>query len=349
MDRILIYCQILLGLLGVLGVTNHSPNMFLEQVIYIIIAFLMIAIISYIPPKSLAKISPFFYLFSIGLLIVVLFIGVSTPGQHAQRWIPIGPFTLQPSELAKVAVVAYLASFFYNHRSNLDNWALWRPMLIIGIASGLILVETDFSTAIFVFLLAVLIMAIAGTNFLRLIGISLFAGVIAIFVLAPMLNKYDHVMNRITVFFNADADVDASYQPRVAKRSIEQAGFTGLGPGIPVRVPAAHTDMVSVSIWQAIGLSGILSLVVIYFIIAIRGMQIASLKPGPGSLLSAGAVTYISGQAILNLLVSAGLLPITGVVLPFVSHGVNNLLSVSIALGFIQSNYRAARKQGLVK
>ena len=349
MDRLLIFSQILLGILGALGVSNYAPDKLSEQLIYVFVAFVIIAIISYIPPKTIAKISPYFYSFSILLLILVLIIGVSTPGQHAQRWIPIGPFTLQPSELAKVAVVAYLATFFHNHSDSQQGWALWRPMFIIGIASGLILVETDFSTAIFVFLLAILIMAIAGTNFLRLLGIALVAAVIAVFVLAPVLNKYDHVMNRLMVFFNADSDSDESYQPRMANRAIEHSGITGLGPGIPVRVPAAHTDMVSVSIWQAIGLSGILSLVVLYFVIAIRGMQIASLKPGPGSLLAAGAVTYISGQAILNLMVSAGLLPITGVVLPFVSHGFNNLLSVSIAMGFIQSNYRAARRQGLIK
>ena len=344
MDLLLILAQLTLGTLGVLGVTSRDPGLIGEQLAYIIIAFLITAFISYIPPKRLAWLSTPAYFFSLALLILVLFIGVSTPGQHAQRWIPIGSFTLQPSELMKVAVITYLASFLHKH---LGNWTLWKPMVVIGLASGLILLETDVSTALFIFVLAIVILMVANTNLFRLFAIATSAAIIALALFFVVLKDDSHVIRRLDVFMhqNQSTDSDLDYQPRMAKRAIKNSGITGLGPGVPIFVPAAETDMISVSIWQSLGITGILSLIAMYVMIYIRGFQIASFDKGPGSLLAAGAVIYVVGQAVLNLLVSAGRLPITGVVLPFVSHGVNNMLSVSIAMGFIHSSFRETRKK----
>ncbi len=342
MDLLLILAQLTLGMLGVLGVTSRDPGLIGEQLTYILIAFFITAFISYIPPKRLVWLSTPAYFFSLALLILVLFIGVSTPGQHAQRWIPIGSFTLQPSELMKVAVITYLASFLHKH---IGNWTLWKPMVVIGLASGLILLETDVSTALFIFVLAVAILMVANTNFFRLFAIAASAAIIAVALVFVVLKDDSHVSKRFDVFLHQSSDSDLGYQPRMAKRAIKNSGITGLGPGIPIFVPASETDMISVSIWQSLGITGILSLIAMYVMIYIRGFQIASFNNGPGSLLAAGAVIYVVGQAVLNLLVSAGRLPITGVVLPFVSHGVNNLLSVAVAMGFIHSNFRNSRKK----
>ncbi len=124
------------------------------------------------------------------------------------------------------------------------------------------------------------------------------------------------------------------------------AGFIGIGPGTPVRVPEAETDMIAVAIGQALGLVGIATLIFLYVLIGGRGIRIAAARPGPGSLLAAGATTYICGQAALNLLVASGLFPITGIPLPFVSYGLNSLVSVSLAMGFIHASYRQARAEG---
>lgn len=342
MDLLLILAQLTLGMLGVLGVTTRNPGLIAEQLSYILIAFVITAVISYIPPKRLTWLSTPAYFISLALLGLVLFIGVSTPGQHAQRWIPIGSFTLQPSELMKVAVILYLASFLHKH---IGNWTLWRPMAVIGVASGLILVETDVSSALFIFVLALAILVVANTNIYRLFAIAASAAFIALAMFFVVLQEDSHVSRRWDVFIHHSNDSDLDYQPRMAKRAIKNSGLTGLGPGIPIFVPASETDMISVSIRQSLGITGILSLIVMYMMIYIRGLQIASFDEGPGSLLAAGAVIYVVGQAILNLLVSAGWLPITGVVLPFVSHGVNNLLSVSIVMGFIHSSFRASKKR----
>jgi cell division protein FtsW len=130
--------------------------------------------------------------------------------------------------------------------------------------------------------------------------------------------------------------------------ALARAGVTGLGAGEPVRVPEAETDMVAVAVGQSLGIMGILALVTLYIVLVGRGLRVAASLSGPGSLLAAGASAYIGGQACLNLLVAAGLLPITGVPLPFVSFGLNSMLSVSIAMGFIHTAYRQARSEGAV-
>jgi cell division protein FtsW (lipid II flippase) len=114
----------------------------------------------------------------------VLVAGVSPDGLQARRWLPLGPVTFQPSELMKVVVVAYLAAFFHNH---LGDWHIWRPMLVIGVAAGLIVAQPNVSTALFLFALAFAIMIAAGTSLQRLLAIGTAAAVVAVVVGAPYL------------------------------------------------------------------------------------------------------------------------------------------------------------------
>ncbi|HEX7023130.1 MAG TPA: FtsW/RodA/SpoVE family cell cycle protein, partial [Trueperaceae bacterium] len=163
----------------------------------------------------------------------------------------------------------------------------------------------------------------------------------------PYLSQYSYIGERIAGFRDLWGEQThaqtLSYQALQARRTLVRAGLFGIGPGRPVAVPEADTDMVAVSVAHSLGLVGIFALFVAFFVIAGRGIRIASSLSGPASLLAAGATTYICGQAALNLLVASGLLPVTGIPLPFVSFGLNSLLSVSIAMGFIHSAYRSVR------
>ncbi len=350
MDSLLIFTQLLLSALGVLGVATGSGD-FLhlrEQLINIAIALLITFIVSRLSPKTIVKLSPLAYASVLVMLVLVLIIGLSPDGSDSKRWLslPFG-FTIQPSELMKVTVIAYLTAFFYNH---LGRWELWRPVMVIGVATALIMLEPNVSTTLFIFALAFIIMLAAGTSFARLLSISASAALIAAVIAVPYLSQYPYVLERFSIYFSKDKKAiaqEGGYQASQAERTLDRAGFFGIGPGRPVRVPEAHTDMVAIPIGQALGLTGIASLIIAYMIIAIRGIRIASLHHGPGSLLAAGATAYICGQAALNLLVSSGIFPITGVVLPFVSHGLNNLISVSIAMGFLHSAYRQFKKEGI--
>jgi cell division protein FtsW len=347
-DPILLSLQVLLGALGVLGVAAAEPGEMLAQALRFTIAMGLTVVVARFKPMHIVRAAPTFYVAVMAMLVAVLVIGISPDGSTARRWLGIGSFfTIQPSELMKVAVIAYLTAFFYNH---LGNWQIWRPMIVIGLAAALVVMQPNFSTALFLFALSFAIMLAAGTSLTRLLSISLSAAMLAAVIGGPYLAQYSYLQNRITGFVDLWGDqVDVqgtSFQASRARVALAQAGIVGIGPGRPVRVPEASTDMVAVAVGQSLGLVGMVTLVLAFVFLVARGLRIAAAVRGPGALLATGACAYVGGQAALNLLVAAGLLPVTGVPLPFVSYGFNSLLSVAIAMGFVHSAFREARSQG---
>lgn len=347
MDTLLIFSQLILGMLGVLGIATSeaSTSLIIRHTLAVLAGLGVSFVVSRLSPEKIIKWAPLAYIFTLLLLGLVLFIGITPEGSEGKRWIYLGFFSLQPSELTKVAIIAYLTAFFYNH---FGNWQLWRPMLLVGAAVGLILLEPNFSTSLFIFYLALSVMLLSGTSLFRLFSIATASALIASIVALPLLSKYSYALERAMGFFNHNPEniYSSGYQAYSANLTLREAGFFGVGPGTPMRVPEAHSDMIAISVAQALGLTGIITLIVVFVFIAVRGLRIAAISKGPGSLLAAGATSYICSQAALNLLVASGLLPITGVVLPFVSHGLNSLISVSIAIGFIHSAYRHSIAEG---
>lgn len=341
MDPLLLTAQLLLGALGVLGVTAAAPEMGLEHGLRVLGALLVTALVARVPVRRIVRASPWIYGGVLLLLGLVLIVGVSPAGSDSKRWLLLAGISLQPSELMKVAVIAYLAAFFHNH---LGNWEIWRPMVVVGVAAGLIVAEPDVSTAVFLFALAFAVMLAAGTTLVRLFSISFAAALIALVVGAPYLSQFGYLSERIAGFrdlWGAQTETQGtSYQAYRAREELASAGVVGIGAGRPVRVPEAETDMVAISIGRTLGLVGLGTLVALYLVVASRGLRIASARSGPGSLVAAGATAYVCGQAALNLLVASGLFPVTGIPLPFVSYGLNSLLSVAIAFGFLHAAHR---------
>lgn len=343
MDPLLLISQLVLAALGILGVTAARPEQGLEHALRALFAILLTVVVARIPVRRIVGASPWLYGGALLGLILVLFIGTSPEGSDSRRWLLVGSVALQPSEAMKVAVIAYLAAFFHNH---LGDWQIWRPMLVVGLAAGLIVAEPDVSSALFLFALAFAVMLAAGTTLTRLLSISTAAAIIAVVVGAPYLSQFGYLSDRLTGFqdlWGAQAELQGdSYQAYRAREALASAGLVGIGAGRPVHVPAAETDMVAISVGRTLGLVGLATLVLVYLLIASRGLRIAAARAGPGSLLAAGATAYVCGQAALNLLVASGLFPITGIPLPFVSYGLNSLLSVAVALGFLHAAHREA-------
>lgn len=351
MDPLLLAAQVTLGALGVVGVAASNPDAALNHFSRILIALVITMIVSRVSPMRVVRWSPTIYLSVLALLILVLFIGVTPTGSDAKRWLDLGIFILQPSELMKVGVIAYLTAYFHNHRG---RWQILRPILVVSLAVALIGAEPNVSTALFIFLLGLAIMIAAGTTLVRLIGISVAVVVFSAVTAVPyLLHEFPYIGERVTSFFDGGstqaAAQDEAYQANQAQRYLNEGGLFGRGVGEPNYLPARDTDMIAVSIGHALGLVGTVTLFALYLVIALRGVQVASSISGPGALLAIGATTYICGQAALNLLVAAGLLPITGVPLPFVSYGFNSLISVGIAMGFLQSAYRSSRVQAALE
>jgi cell division protein FtsW len=347
MDPLLVTLQLLLGAFGVLGVATAVPGDALDQALRFGAAFALTLVVARVPPRVVVRFAPALYAVALALLVLVLFVGLAPSSGNAQRWLPLGPVTFQPSELMKVAVIAYLAAFFHNH---LGDWQIWRPMVVVGVAAGLIVLQPNVSTALFVFVLAFAIMIAAGTSLQRLVSIGTAAALIAVAIGAPYLSRLDYLGDRLRGFADALAGrpdlADVGYQAERARQALARAGAFGVGPSRPISVPAGETDMIAISIGQALGLVGLSVLVVAFVLLVARTFRIAAAARGPAALLAAGAGLYVAGQASLNLLVAAGLLPVTGVPLPLVSYGFNSAFSVSIALGFVHSAFREARARG---
>ncbi len=348
MDRLLLTIQVMLGALGVVGVSARAPGLGFEQLTRVGLALLVTLLVSRLKARHVVKLSPYAFLLLLGLLALVLAVGVSPPGSDSKRWLMLGPVSFQPSEFMKVAVIAYLASFFHNH---LGDWQIWRPMVVIGVTAALVVVEPDISTAAFIFLLALAVMVAAGATLTRIVAISVSAGIVAGLVVSPFLGEYQYWGDRIAGFLDMwgpqAQTADLSYQATVAERAVQRGGLLGIGVGRPVNVPEADTDFVAVSIHQALGFVGIASLLLLYGLLAWHGLEVARRVKGPAALLAAGAPTYIVGQAGLNLLVASGMAPVTGIPLPGVSYGLNSMMSVAVAFGFIHLAARQARAEAL--
>lgn len=349
MDPVLLTIQALLMALGILGVATGEPAVTVEHAVRAAFCLVLTVVVSRIRPAHVVRLAPFAYVTLLILLVLVLFIGLSPEGSDSRRWIELpGGFTLQPSELMKVAVIAYLAAFFHNH---MGNTPAWRPTLVIGIACGLILLEPDLGTSVFIFLMALGIMFAGPVPLRKIIAVSTFALVVGTVVGSLFLSDFGYIQNRVASYFDVLGEQTEaqgiSYQAVQAQRAVMAAGVVGIGPGRPMTVPEAETDMVAIAVTQSLGVVGIATTITLFVLFGIRGMRIAASITGPGSLLAAGATLYICGQAGVNLAVASGLLPVTGIPLPFMSYGLNSLLSVCIAAGFIHSAYRQARRTPL--
>ncbi len=345
MDRLLFSIQLLLAGLSVVGVAAAAPDLAGEQITRLLGAIFLTVIVARFKARAIVKLSPYVFVFLLALLAMVLVIGVSPTGSDSRRWLWLGPVSLQPSEFMKVAVIAYLAAFFHNH---MGNWEIWRPMMVIGVTAALIALEPDLSTAAFIFVLALSVMAAAGATLARIASISVAAVVVAALLAGPFLGQFSYWGERLVGFQDQwgaqELTASSSYQAMTADRAAARGGLIGIGAGRPVVVPEAHTDFVSVSVHQALGYLGLLTLASLYALLAWHGLRVARSVDGPAALLAAGATTYIVGQAGLNLLVASGLAPVTGIPLPGVSYGLNSLLSVGIAFGFLHSASRQGRE-----
>lgn len=346
-DRLLLSIQVTLGVLGIVGVTAAKPEEALPQALRVVAALAITLIVGRLRAKHVVKLSPYAFVALLVALVLVLVVGVSPAGSDSKRWLLIGGFSVQPSELMKVAVIAYLAAFFHNH---LGNWEIWRPMLVIGVTAGLIVIEPDLSTAAFVFVLAVAIMIAAGATLGRVIAIMFTAAVTASLLAGTVLSQFTYIGERMVGYFDRwgtqSQAADLSYQALRALAAIGRGGLLGVGAGRGVPVPEAETDFVAVSIAHSLGFLGVITLIALYALLAWYGFSIARSVTGPAALLAAGATAYVCGQAGINLLVASGMFPVTGMPLPGVSYGVNSQISVAIAFGFLHLASRQAREAG---
>jgi cell division protein FtsW len=282
------------------------------------------------------RFTPAILALSLFLLVVVLGVGTSVNG--SSRWIGSGFLQIQPSELAKVALVLYAADLLARKPKRVRSIEGLMPfLLVVGAASLLIVAEPDLGTALVVAFAVAATLVAAGARIrdLALIGLALGCFALLMTVVEP------YRMARLTGFLNPGADATgAGFQAAQAKIALGSGGLFGVGIGNGVQkafyLPEAHTDMISAVIGEELGLVGILGVVGLFSIFGYAGLQVAKrARDSYGKLLVAGLTSLILVQATINLFAVMGLAPLTGVPLPFVSYGNSSLLATLFAVGLI--------------
>lgn len=285
----------------------------------------------------LRKKAPALIVASLVLLFLVLFIGASAKG--AKRWIAFGPVTFQPSELAKLAVVLYVAALMYKRPRLLrDIRSLALPVLGLPLlACLLILVEPDMGTAITIVLTVAGMLVVGGVRSkdLAILGAGAGAAGFLFVAMAP------YRMARMTAFINPQADPqDSGFQIIQSMVALGSGGLFGVGIGQSIQkfnyLPEAHTDMILSIIGEEAGLMGVLLVVILFAAVAYMGYRIA-LKCDNlfGKYVAAGITSLLVSQAAVNLCAVTGLLPLTGIPLPIISYGGSSLVVILSGIGIL--------------
>jgi cell division protein FtsW len=281
------------------------------------------------------------------LLTFVPGIGVSKNG--ASRWIRLGAWTYQPSELVKLALPLYLAHIFAKKKDNLDSFSsgILPPVMITALFFVLIYLQNNFSTAVFVSVNALIIFFLAGVR-LR----YFFAALVMLLPLSSLLVlTKEHRLRRLISFIRPDWEPQgAGYQVRSSLLTITSGGFWGKGVGQGTRkiasVPEIHSDFIFSAFAEEAGFFGVLLVFALFAVFALRSYRAAL---GTDSmfrrLLCCGLTTMILSQALLNIAVVAGSLPATGIPLPFFSAGGSSLATTLIMTGLIVNVSRRTGKK----
>ncbi len=255
----------------------------------------------------------------------------------------------QPSEIAKVATVFYLAVWLSRRKTRLGSWrdGAMPLAVLVGVTAALVLVEPDMSAAMTIFALGMILYFLAGGSIRQLVLFSL----AALLAGGVLLLLYPVGAERMSSFLAGLRDPHrASYQIRLAIAAISRGGWLGVGPGqseIKLRgLPLAHTDSVFAVVAEEYGVIGATMMVVLFGIVVWRGIRIALEAPDEyGRLLAGGLAVWLGIEAYMNMAMMLGLLPLAGNTLPFISYGGSSLVTALSAIGLILSVGRASARE----
>lgn len=346
-DESLLLAYLLIVVVGIVMVYSTSSMLaesrfgshlhFLKnQLIWALLSFVVIYFIQRIDFSRHAVFSAPALLVSI-ILLALVFLMPERNGSH--RWLMLGPLTVQPSEMFKLAMIFYLAFSLSNPRRNIAKVKqLIIPYVpLIGIGLVLILLEPDLGTTVVVFATALGMFFLAGARIKHLAAAMLPLAGVASFVVFVLGYKKARILD----YISAVADpLQGSYQAKQAALTLGSGGLlgTGLGEGSQKLffLPYPHTDFIFAATGEELGLIGLLVILAVLFWILIRGIKIAHAQPDRfGFLLASGVVLSLFINIFVNIGVVTSLLPVTGLALPFMSYGGSSLLTCSAGVGVL--------------
>jgi len=323
---------------SLLGTTGDSAYYLKRTLAFGAIGLLVMRALAGRGRTAVRSLTPLLLLCSIAGLLVVLLPGIGVTVNGAQRWLGVGPLQVQPSEIAKLALILYGAHLLADRPRTVTSVRAMAPyLLVVAFACALLVAEPDLGTAIVACVAATAMLVTAGA---RLRSLALLAVAIGgVTLLMVLIEPYR--MARLTGFLHPTSDPSSvGYQAIQAKIALGSGGIFGVGLGQSLQkayfLPEAHTDMIAAVIGEELGLVGIMALVGLYGLFGYAGLRTAQkARDRYGKLLAAGITSLICGQAIVNLFAVLGLAPLTGIPLPFVSYGNSSLIVTLAAVGLL--------------
>ncbi len=341
-DRALMTAVLLLMAMGVLIAMAASPpvaeriglesfHFVKNQLLYLVLAVPVFIGASFLSPAQ-ARRSAFVILAgSLALMVAALYWGPEVKGAH--RWINIGSFNLQPSELVKPAFVVIAAWFLAEHTRRPEMPGHILSFALLGLFVGLLVLQPDFgqtALAIVTFAAMLLVYGISWTAILGLAGVTGVASAAA-YLMVP------HVASRIDRFLNPETG--DTFQVDAAIQAFRNGGLMGTGPGggeAKRIIPDAHSDFAFAVVGEEFGLIACLALMLLFAFIVLRVLARAKTEPDPyPALAMTGLVAVFGFQALINMAVNVSLLPAKGMTLPFISYGGSSLIGMALAMGLM--------------
>ena len=346
---------VVLGLVMVLSASDVSSYqqsgnpyaLFEKQLMWLVVGLPLAVAAARMPLAWIRRCGYPLLLVSVLGLFAVLVPGVGVSAYGATRWIGVGSLTVQPSEIAKLALVVWGADLLVRKWRLLGEWRhLLVPLLPVGLITGaLVMAEPDMGTTIVLLLIVFTLLWVSGAP-LRLFGLC----VGAIVMLGSFLAIAEpYRLARLTSFLHPFQDSQVGgYQAVQGIYALAAGGWWGKGLGSSAEkwgyLPNAHTDFIFAIVGEELGLLGTLLIIVLFSVLGFAGMRIAQRTTDRFVKLASAAITvWLVGQAVVNMGAVVGILPITGIPLPFISFGGSALLPTLIAVGLLASFARTEK------
>ena len=345
-DGMLLLCWIAILALGTVMVASASiaisENLLLKHGVFLAAALVGLLVVLCVPLNWWRRGHRIAWVAAAGLCILVLIPGIGVEVNGARRWIGLGAFSLQAAEVSKFLILVYLAGYLERFHGELadDAQALVRPLLMLGLLCGLLLMQPDFGTAVVLGATAAGLLFIAGARLRHFLLIVAIGGLL----IAALAVFQPYRMARLVSFVDPwEYAFSSGYQLTQALIAFGRGELFGLGLGEGIQklfyLPEAHNDFIFAVIAEELGLVGALTVLGLFALLVVRILRVGrrALAEGDvfGGYLVYGVGLILGIQCLINLGVNTGILPTKGLTLPFVSYGGNSLVVSSAMIGLV--------------
>lgn len=320
-----------------ISTTGNAEGIASGHILKVALAILMLFVMAKIDYKYYAKYSNYIIWFAIALLLFVL-LGVESK-KNVNRWIQVGPLSFQPSDFAKFALIIQVSYLLMKKKDYVQFlYKGYLPILAyISVVTILVAAQPNFSTSIIIFISSMLILFISDVKLKHI----LFTIIGAVPVAIGFILSRGYIMNRLENYANlGTAEPQSKMQLTQALIGLGNGGFFGVGPGNSFQkelfLPEAYGDFIFAIVGEEYGFIGTFLIIMIFIFICYRGYKISRETTDDfGKYLSFGITTLIASYALVNMAVATGIIPTTGVPIPFISHGGTALIINSMGIGIL--------------